>query len=348
MRLSTTTARVLTSSLATVVMVRAVSMERWGTDGLVACTKCAGSNNTTGCVEEHTVDGRSYLVFVPDSYDKDAGAPLILSYHGASQTPKSQCVLDQLTNPYFNTKYIVVYPEGADVSFDSCALVATVAGAHMETNDVRSVQGEWEGAPGHNVDDVGFTKSILSAVEARYNIKSSQIYATGKSQGGGFVGNHLACDAELSTQIAAFAPVSGAFYVAGMTTCKPDTVQIPCNKGRTDVPLIEFHGGADGTIPYEGGPRKSECLPSIQHWIEAWAGRDGLGTDGTITALTGDATREVFGASGLVQHIYSGDRVDHSWPATFSNSDNEGHGDGPASFNATSIIVAWFDKYALS
>jgi poly(3-hydroxybutyrate) depolymerase len=82
-----------------------------------------------------------------------------------------------------------------------------------------------------------------------YCIDNSRIYAAGKSNGGGFVGGVLACDTKLSTKIAAFAPVAGAFYI-------PNFIEKGCNPGRPDIPILEFHGGNDGVIPYSGGPRR--------------------------------------------------------------------------------------------
>jgi poly(3-hydroxybutyrate) depolymerase len=58
---------------------------------------------------------------------------------------------------------------------------------------------------------VAFTMEMLDHFEERYCIDSSRVYAAGKSNGGGFT-NLLACDAAASKRIAAFAPVSGAYY----------------------------------------------------------------------------------------------------------------------------------------
>lgn len=164
-------------------------------------------------------------------------------------------------------------------------------------------------------DDVGFTSSILDEVEARYCIDTDRIYATGKSQGGGFVGV-LACDEEMSTRIAAFSPVSGAFYVSDYgDVCDPETVPIePCSPGRSDIPILDFHGLDDETINYYGGKRKGGCLPTIPHWVQTWAEQDGLGLHNETSNVPGadensTAVRYEFGngtAKGLVTHIMDG------------------------------------------
>ena len=90
---------------------------------------------------------------------------------------------------------------------------------------------------------------MLDHFEERYCIDSSRVYAAGKSNGGGFT-NLLACDATASKRIAAFAPVSGAYYQdVPEDACNAETVPIECNPGRCPIPIIEFHGTADTTIP---------------------------------------------------------------------------------------------------
>lgn len=58
---------------------------------------------------------RSFLISIPPEYHPHIPTPVILSYHGGDRTAESQLQLDQLTNPEFNTRNIVVYPQGIDV-----------------------------------------------------------------------------------------------------------------------------------------------------------------------------------------------------------------------------------------
>lgn len=62
------------------------------------------------------------------------------------------------------------------------------------------LQERWQGVPGVETDDLGFTTGILDDLEAQYCIDTDRIFATGKSDGAGFVGV-LACDEELSSRI---------------------------------------------------------------------------------------------------------------------------------------------------
>jgi poly(3-hydroxybutyrate) depolymerase len=147
--------------------------------------------------------------------------------------------------------------------------------------------------------------------------------------------------------------VSGAFYAPNNTNngagCDPYTVvNNPCNNSRA-VPVVEFHGGNDSTIPYGGGVRRRACLPYVPRWVQTWAARDGLGTGNSSYSLTADATVYLFGTgveSGLVMHVFDGPNIGHSWPATVWNDDNEHNGDGPASFNASSVIIEFFETWS--
>lgn len=126
----------------------------------------------------------------------------------------------------------------------------------------------------------------------------------------------LACDATLSARIAAFAPVSGAYYIDALTTdaecADPAAVDIPCDAGRSGIPIMAFHGGADPTIDYEGGLR-TYCLPAVRHWAEAWADRNGLNVsevDNSTIAGSDNGVVSSWGG-GLVNLVYDGDDIEH-------------------------------------
>lgn len=165
----------------------------------------------------------------------------------------------------------------------------------------------------------------------------------------------LAADPELSTMIAAFAPVAGAFYVSQDAKCRPDSVNISSNPGRPNIPILEFHGAADDVIPYDGGADRGDCLPAITHWTQSWAQSNGLDPNSNTTskvpgAINNDATVFQFGTGsslGMVTHILVGEDIGHDWPATVDNEDNTIQGHSPASFNASSVIIDFFNTYEM-
>jgi len=287
---------------------------------LAGCGKSLPQGQAVGKVSNVTIASgglqRSYLISIPPTYNEYIPTPLILSFHGGSRTASSQLQLDELTSPEFNTVSMVVYPQGVD--------------------DL------WQGVPNVTIDDVQFTNDILNQVENIYCINHSRITATGKSDGGGFV-NVLACDAGISNRFAAYAPVSGAYYIDTLP-CFPSTVDIPCPPSRKDIPLLAFHGGNDTTIAYLGGDRKGECLPTIPHFIQEWAIRDGLGATNVTIPVADDTVAYTFGhgaETGLVGLIYESN-IGHDWPSTEPNSDNTQAGHHVANYNATPIILKFF------
>lgn len=172
----------------------------------------------------------------------------------------------------------------------------------------------WQGTPNVTTDDLAFTSAILDELEEQYCIDVNRIYATGKSQGGGFVGV-LACDSDMSTRIAAFSPVSGAFYQPDFeSVCDANTVDIECDPGRSNVPILDFHGLADTTISYYGGSRRGVCLPTIPYYCQFWADQDCLAGPNKTSSVPGalpnsTAVRYEWGSGrkeGLVTHIMDG------------------------------------------
>ncbi|KAM0263711.1 hypothetical protein ACHAQJ_001025 [Trichoderma viride] len=293
---------------------------------LEGCLRELPHGQSAGSVANVTITSggllRNFLISIPRTYHNEIPTPAILSYHGGLRTAEDQLQLDELTSPEFNTNWFVVYPQG--------------------------INNTWQGVPNITVNDVQFTADILNHVQSQYCIDPTRIFATGKSDGAGFC-NVLACDSALSGRIAAFAPVSGAFYVDTLP-CAPNNVHMPCHSSRHDIPFLEFHGGNDTTINYQGGERKKECLPSIPHFIQQWAVRDGLDLHNITTPISSNTVSYKFGTGvnfGLVEQVYDS-VIGHDWPSTAPNADNQVSGHHIASFNATPIIMEFFKQHPLS
>jgi len=262
---------------------------------------------------------RSYLVTIPFLYDCEKPNPVILSYHGAARDASQQMELSQMSNPLFNNFAIAVYPQG-----DSNV---------------------WQGVPGATADDLLFTEDILNQLEKDYSVDKQRIWATGKSDGASFV-NTLACDFLLSKRIAAFAPVSGAYYTDS-ETCDAETVVNKCNPGRATIPLIEFHGKNDEAVAFNGGATNGQCLPSVPQFIRNWAMRNGLGLNNVTIQTRKDTFVTKYGRDfehGLVTLVVD-ESIGHDWPSTVENIDNAGK--RPATFNATQVIVDFFQRHPM-
>jgi poly(3-hydroxybutyrate) depolymerase len=185
---------------------------------------------------------------------------------------------------------------------------------------------------------------LLDELLNMYCIDQARVYATGMSNGGGFTGL-LACDETATERIAAFAPVSGAFYL------EKDTGELPpCTPSQTRdvIPIMEFHGWKDSVIKYEGGinTRNSSNTTNIPQWVDGWAERNGFDVPANETTYLCNGARQVtrynWGDS-VIHYNYS--NLDHDWPSTVPHGGTNLTTCEDA--DATRIILRWFKKWTL-
>ncbi|KAM0715291.1 hypothetical protein Q7P37_008789 [Cladosporium fusiforme] len=281
-----------------------------------------GGNSSSQSITLSGGDEREYLIHIPKDYDEGTPTGLIYAFAGRGSDNAHTESFTKFSNPSYNPDMIVVYPQG--------------------TIDNRG-QDVWEGDPNADVDDIGFTMELLDELIETYNIDENRIYASGMSNGGGFVANHLACDKNASERFAAFGAVSAAYYQfkdASRRACDAESVKISCKNGGNKVALLDIHGGDDDTIPYEGGYRRRACLPSIPHFITSWAKRNGMDTtNDTEEVYNGRATHYSFGgneSAGMVQSYFV-PTLGHLW-ASGANGEV---------VNATDLLMDFFNEWTL-
>ena len=201
------------------------------------------SGDTSGCNIPHLLNGvpqpriiqssnrtRTYTIHTPSTYTPTTQYPLIIGYHGSSSIGLFFSADTHLSSPEYTANKIMVYPDGIGGAW---------AGANYSSTTVD--------------EDLQFTWDMLADIRANYCIDSARIYATGISNGGGFVGT-LACNGTVGGEFAALAPIAGAFYTDNRG---PDD---GCEPARSPMPIMEFHGGADADVFYNGGPGVSGGL----------------------------------------------------------------------------------------
>jgi poly(3-hydroxybutyrate) depolymerase len=281
-----------------------------------------GGNSSNLSIKLSNGDTRYYLLHIPRNYNVSTPAGLILVYAGRGSNNGHAESFTHFSSPSYNPDMLVVYPQG---TIDPTG------------EDV------WEGDPNADVDDVGFTLELLDSILATYAVDENRIYASGMSNGGGFVANHLACDADASKRFAAFGAVSAAYYQFRDTSrrsCKPNSVKIDCNNGGNKIPLIDIHGGRDQTIEYSGGYRRGACLPSVPHFVTSWAERNGMeASNQTSDVYNGDAVHYPFGVgetAGMIQSYYV-PTMGHVW-ASGSNGEV---------LKATDVLMDFFSKWTV-
>ncbi|KAK4541961.1 hypothetical protein LTR36_007161 [Oleoguttula mirabilis] len=258
---------------------------------------------TTGCGKPHTpgyhyrdthgnfsiVSGTStryYAVQVSQGYNARQPHPLIFDYHGNGDTSTEQHRNSQYYNYPASQKYVVIYPQGLNRS--------------------------WEG-PSYAVkgtDDLQFTTDLLAHVQAEYCVDPTRVYASGKSNGGGFV-DTLACS-DHGDSFAAFAMASAALYT--------DTNRTSCSKKRA---ILETHGHNDTVISYAGGQGKGGPLPNVGKWVKWWGERNcGLDAKAQVTGDLGGYNITSYSCGGLenVTQHYHFAQLGHCWPNAFADN----------------------------
>src|SRR5437016_6836255 len=71
---------------------------------------------------------RSYLLYVPRSYDRTRPTPLVISMHGAAGWPAQQMDMDEWNRLAERERFIVVYPSGIEGAGPRIWRVEPVAG----------------------------------------------------------------------------------------------------------------------------------------------------------------------------------------------------------------------------
>ncbi|KAK7940962.1 uncharacterized protein PG986_013349 [Apiospora aurea] len=311
--------------------------------------------NATLSSADPAIDNRTFMYWLPPSYNPNKPNPLILSFHGGGVNSDRQADQDFFADAAFNPDHIVVYPQA--LLLDAC----NVAPPTTVWQGLRLIPRYW--------DDVAFVVALLDHLERELLcVDPTRVYAAGKSMGGGLA-DILACDERSSGRVAALAPVAGSFWanVDPRLCAGPAAERVPVpacpGKRACPVPVIAFHGRNDTTAPFGGGAINGlDCVPPVQRWVEEWAVRDGLDpASPTLEKLpSGDnATVYRYGKAGgggenaekedgLVTFVMAGDHVNHDWPTTVDYGGTSRvlePGQGPANFNGTSMMMDFFRKY---
>jgi polyhydroxybutyrate depolymerase len=170
---------------------------------------------------------RSFLTFVPKSYDNSKPLPLVVNFHGGNSNATQQRQFSNM-NPTADAKgFIVVYPEGLSGTWDAGACCSQT-----------------------KVDDVGFARAVVARMQELVCIDPQRVYATGMSNGGRMT-YRVGCEA--ADVFAAIAPVAGIKSF-------PDLDNTPGCKPARPISLIDFQGTADERhIQYQPG--------QIEEWI---------------------------------------------------------------------------------
>jgi polyhydroxybutyrate depolymerase len=172
--------------------------------------------------------------------------------------------------------------------------------------------------------NTAFVRDVVASVNADLCVDPTRVFATGKSQGG-FMSSWLGCVAH--DIVAAIAPVSGMYEPT---------------EGCAPIPIMEFHGKADSTIPFGGGHVLIlGNYPGAVAVMQKWAHSNGCtGTPETVQ-ITPHVQRVTYRGctAATIQFITD---AGHTWPGT---SIREGDDSPPADLAASELIWDFFKAH---
>lgn len=253
---------------------------------------CKLSKNTEKIIHQDTT--REYLIFKPESYNKDETYPLVLNFHGYGdkvENYKNTTNMEKYVNKY---NFILVYPQG------SCKSNEKVP--HWNSSEASSDNKS-------QADDLGFINTLIDKIIDEYSINEEKVYAVGYSNGS-FFSYFLACN---NLQIKGIASISGSMSNGQ----EYDTD----NKFK----ILIIHGKKDQIIPYEGN-KDSLGIPEV---ITTWKDKYKLENQKTIsnTYKNGNVIHEIYYDENNIKWIenYSllnGDHY-HNWKNSLNDEGEE-------------------------
>ena len=170
---------------------------------------------------------RTYRVHTPKNYDPSVRYPVVINFDGiggSGSRMESYSGVDSLP-------VIAVYPD-------------SIRGREGYT--------AWQGAP-YSLKgnyDVQFVRDILDAIPSNYCTDSTNVFAIGMSNGGGFA-TILGC--QMPDAFRAIASLSVAYYTS-------------CAKKANAPSLLVMHSSSDQQVPFTGSSKRG--LPAVTKWTK--------------------------------------------------------------------------------
>ncbi len=279
---------------------------------------------------------RHYIVHVPANYGGRKPVPVVIMFHGGGGTARGAMRETGWAQKADQEGFLAVFPEATPPDPTKPSRFGS-NGQVWNDGSGRFHAGE------RNIPDIAFIDAMIDELVARFAVERRRIYATGFSNGASMA---FRVGVELSSRIAAIAPVAGALWI------KPPKLERP-------VSLHYITGDADPLNPIEGGPPKfstgaalraaaSTPKPPTREYIATWARL----LDRQADPDTAPA------APGVTTLIYSGGRNDtevrftvikdhgHIWPGGVNQLPESMVGKASDTFKATDAIWEFFEKHA--
>lgn len=163
---------------------------------------------------------RSYIVNLPDSYDEESPAPLVIVLHGAGGNSFDLQLGTDIDETANELGFIAVFPDGYQ------------QGWSFLDEDEMAQDEDW-------TDDVGFIDALIDQVIEDYNVDIRRIFVAGISNGA-LLALRLGC--ELDDRLAGVAAVAATYSFELAQHCV----------GTAPLPTVIVWGTEDIVFPLEG------------------------------------------------------------------------------------------------
>jgi polyhydroxybutyrate depolymerase len=275
---------------------------------------------------------RTYVLYVPTTYDATSPTALVVALHGRGGNGASTALSTDFSNFAEREGFLVVYPEAYDPTFED-----------PTWNYGRSIIGYdsplW--------DDDAFLDTLIADLALSLNIDMNRLYVTGISNGG-FMTERLACTR--ADKYAAFASVAATAPYGLSGLCE----------GTSPVPVLHIHGTADPIVPWEGMQGRLPITEQI-YYISApmdntmgfWAQHNGCALDFAREDLPNtdpDSSVATFTFNDCPENaplmLYAVFGGGHTWPG-IRDFESSVLGEVNMDFNATEVIWDFFSQRSL-
>ena len=247
----------------------------------VASSGCGTTTSKGLSSQQFTFEGerRTFVRYVPASYDGTRPVPLVFEFHGYGSSALVQVFYGDFLSLANRHGFVIVAPNGQG------------SDRHFNLTGEAGLQ-----------DDVAMVGALLEHIEATMCVDQTRVFATGMSDGGA-VASVLAC--RDPDRFAAFGAVAVVVYESGCAD--------------TSVPIMAFAGTADPVVPFNGGVVNCcghPTLPGAPSAVAGWAQHDGCAATPVVDQLSTQVQRRTYagctGGGAVVFYVIQGGG--HTWP----------------------------------
>jgi polyhydroxybutyrate depolymerase len=274
---------------------------------------------------------RSYVVHVPQNFNKKKGWPVVIMFHGGGGSAKSAMWQTGWAQKADHAKFLAVFPEGTRADPSKPARFSVNPQTWNDGSNRKNV-----GAIKRKVADVDFVAKMIDDLSRRFKVDKRRIYATGFSNGASMA---FQVGRRLSRKFAAIAPVAGSDWSMQTMIDRP-------------IPVLYITGTADPLNPFAGGPIRIGSKtygkkPPVRELIDNWVRLLGCPAGSRVVYEKDDVRGIAYGPceQGSELVFYTIDKMGHTWPGGKNRLPERLVGKSSNSIRATDVIWRFFQKH---